>query len=72
MTQMTIEEVHQYLGNKAVRAALRRAKIDEKGTYQEFMEQLYDDIDESIYALQATRELRQTDSEDRIINPAIK
>jgi hypothetical protein len=40
--------------------------LGDGGTYQEFIEQLYADIDESIYELQASRELRQNDSEDRI------
>lgn len=37
-----------------------------EGTYQDFVSRLYADLDESIYALQATPELRQADSEDRI------
>lgn len=66
MTQITLEDFNRYANRKTVAAAFRRLKISEEGTYQEFMEQLYDDIDESIYALQASRELRQNDGEDRI------
>lgn len=63
---ITIEQFERYAGKKKVEAAIRREWICEKGTYHEFVEQLYDDIDESIYALQSTRELRQKDGEDRI------
>lgn len=66
MTQITLEEFQRFAGRKTVQAALRREWISEEGTYQEFVEQLYSDIDESIYALQASRELRQNDCEDRI------
>lgn len=66
MSQITLEEFHRFASKKAVQTAFRRAKISEEGTYGEFVEQLYEDIDESIYAMQATRELRQNDSEDRL------
>lgn len=64
--QMTLEQFQRFAGKRFVQAALRRERIGEEGTYQDFVSQLYADLDESIYALQATRELRQKDSEDRI------
>ncbi|QNP49343.1 hypothetical protein [Diaphorobacter aerolatus] len=45
---------------------IRREMLADGGNYEEFIEQLYADIDESIYELQASRELRQNDTEDRI------
>lgn len=66
MTQITLDQFQRFAGKKTVQAAIRRIRIGEEGTYEEFLEQLYEDIDDSIYALQATRELRQGDCEDRI------
>lgn len=66
MRHITLEEFNRYAGKKKVQAALRRAWISEEGTYQEFVDQLYEDLDEAIYALQASREMRQEDGEDRI------
>ena len=66
MKQITLDQLQRLLGEKVLQAAIRRAWISEEGTYEEFVEQLYEDIDESIYALQASRELRQDDCEDRI------
>lgn len=62
----TLTEFYRFASRKTVQAALRREYIDEEGTYEEFIEQLYRDIDAEIYALQASREMRQEDSEDRI------
>jgi hypothetical protein len=64
--QTTLEQFQRFAGKRNVQAALRREWISEEGTYQDFVSQLYADLDESIYALQATPELRQADSEDRI------
>lgn len=64
--QTTLEQFQRFAGKRIVQAALRREWISEEGTYQDFVSQLYADLDESIYALQATPELRQQDSEDRI------
>lgn len=67
MTQpTTLEQFERFAGRRIVQAALRREWIIEEGTYQDFVAQLYIDLDESIYALQATRDLRQKDSEDRL------
>lgn len=49
-----------------VQAAFRRVKISDGGSYDDFVELLYEDIDKLIYNMQAGRELRQTDSEDRL------
>ena len=64
--QTTLEQFQRFAGKRIVQAALRREWISEEGTYQDFVSQLYTDLDESIYALQATPELRQKDGEDRI------
>lgn len=66
MSHITLEQFNRYAGKKNVQAALARARISEEGTYQEFVDQLYEDLDQTIYALQASREMRQEDSEDRI------
>lgn len=63
---ISLEDYYRYSPKPAVQAMIRRQMLSEGGTYVEFIEQLYADIDESIYQLQATRELRQKDSEDRI------
>lgn len=63
---ISLEDYYRYSPKPAVQATLRRQMLGEGGTYEEFIEQLYADIDESIYELQASRELRQNDSEDRI------
>jgi len=63
---ISLEDYYRYSPRPAVQATIRRQMIGEGGTYQEFIEQLYADIDDSIYELQASRELRQNDSEDRI------
>jgi hypothetical protein len=66
VTMISLEDYYRYSPKPAVQAMIRREMLGEGGTYAEFIEQLYADIDESIHALQATRELRQEDSEDRI------
>lgn len=66
MTTISLEDYYRYSPKPAVQATIRRQMLGEGGTYEEFIEQLYADIDESIYELQASRELRQNDSEDRI------
>lgn len=63
---ISLEEYYRYSSRPAVQARIRREMIGDGGNYEEFIEQLYADIDESIYELQATRELRQDDGEDRI------
>lgn len=62
----TLTEFYRFASRKTVQAALWREHIGEEGTYEEFIEQLYRDIDAEVYALQASREMRQEDSEDRI------
>ena len=64
--QTTLEQFQRFAGKRFVQAALHREWIIDEGTYKDFVAQLYVDLDESIYALQATRDLRQKDSEDRI------
>lgn len=66
MNSISLEDFYRYAPKKVVQSTLRRAKISEEGSYEEFIEQLYSDIDESIYDMQAGRELRQNDSEDRL------
>lgn len=66
MSHITLEDFQRFVGAKIFQATIRRLKIENGGTYSEFVEQLYDDIDESIFSLQASRELRQEDNEDRI------
>lgn len=63
---ISLEDYYRYSPRPVVQATIRRQMICDGGTYQEFIEQLYADIDESIYELQASRELRQNDNEDRI------
>ncbi|WP_208943052.1 hypothetical protein [Paracidovorax avenae] len=63
---ISLEDYYRYSPRPVVQATIRREMLGDGGTYQEFIEQLYADIDESIYELQATRELRQEDGEDRI------
>jgi hypothetical protein len=66
MSHITLDQFNRYAGKKNVQAAFSRARISEEGSYQEFVAQLYEDLDQAIYALQASREMRQEDSEDRI------
>ena len=66
MTSISLQDFERYSSKRAVQASLRRAKISEEGTYEEFVGQLYDDIDQLIYRMQGGPELRQTDSEDRL------
>jgi hypothetical protein len=66
MSHITLEQFNRYAGKRNVQTAFARARISEEGTYQEFIDQLYEDLDQAIYALQASRELRQEDGEDRI------
>jgi hypothetical protein len=61
-----LTDYYRYIPRPTVQATIRRELLGEGGTYEEFIEQLYADIDESIYALQSTREHRQEDGEDRI------
>lgn len=49
-----------------VRDSLMRHHLATAGTYTEFVDFLYQDLDRAIYALQAGRELLQEDSEDRL------
>jgi hypothetical protein len=66
MTSISLQDFERYSSKRAVQASLRRAKISEEGSYEEFVDQLYDDIDQLIYSMQAGREVRQKDSEDRL------
>lgn len=66
MNSISLEEFTRYGNRKTVQAALRRIKISDDGSYEEFVEQLYNDIDDLIYDMQAGRELRQKDGEDRL------
>jgi hypothetical protein len=66
VSHITLEQFNRYVGKKVVQAAFNRARIGEDGTYPEFIEQLYKDLDQAIYDLQASREMRQNDGEDRI------
>lgn len=66
MTSISLHDFERYSSKRAVQASLRRAKISEEGTYEEFVGQLYDDIDQLIYRMQGGPELRQKDSEDRL------
>lgn len=66
MTVITLQDLERYATKRAVQATLRRVKISEEGTYDEFVGQLYDDIDQLIYRMQSGPELRQNDSEDRL------
>lgn len=66
MNSISLEDYERYSSRKVVQATLRRVKISEEGTYQEFIEQLYDDIDQLIYTMQAGLELRRNDTEDRL------
>lgn len=53
-------------GDRNLEAAFARARIAKEGIYDEFVERLYDDLDEVIYSLQRNPELLQGDVEDRI------
>lgn len=53
MTLITLQDLERYATKRAVQATLRRVKISEEGSYEEFVEQLYDDIDQLIYSMQA-------------------
>ena len=66
MTSLSLQDLERLLSKPAVQASLRRAKISEDGSYEEFVSQLYADIDQLIYQMQSGPELRQTDSEDRL------
>lgn len=66
MTQISLKDFERYSSRKAIQATLRRVKISEEGSYEEFVDQLYDDIDQLIYRMQAGPEVRQSDSEDRL------
>lgn len=63
---ISLEDFERYSSKKTVQAALRRSKISDNGSYDDFVAQLYEDIDDLIYTMQAGRELRQKDSEDRL------
>lgn len=49
-----------------VQGVFKRIWIKKSGTYLDFVQQLYVDIDRSIHEMQATRQLRQLDPEDRL------
>ena len=51
MTVITLQDLERYATKRAVQATLRRVKISEEGTYEEFVGQLYDDIDQLIYRM---------------------
>lgn len=66
MNSINLEEFNRYANRKTVQAALRRLKISDEGSYEDFVKQLYDDIDDLIFDMQSGLELRQKDSEDRL------
>jgi hypothetical protein len=53
-------------GDRHAVSAFKRMRIAREGTYSDFVEQLYNDLDQAIYGLQASAELLQEDGEDRI------
>lgn len=63
---ITSEDFERYGCKRSVQAMIRRERLKEEGSYAEFSTQLYEDIDSLIYDMQASREIRQTDSEDRL------
>lgn len=63
---MTLQEFESLVPEKSVQLAYRRTFISKKGSYDEFVRQLYQDIDGLIYNMQASRELLQDDCEDRL------
>lgn len=63
---ISVDEFSKLTTDKFLRAAIKRSKINVGGTYGEFIEQLYSDIDDLIYDMQGGRELRQKDGEDRL------
>lgn len=66
MTHPTLEDFERFGDRKIVQALFRRLRLCDGGAYLDFIDQLYKDIDEAIFALQASRDLRQEDNEDRI------
>lgn len=62
----SVEQFTVHTPSKYLQAAMRRHLISTSGTYDEFIHQLYLDIDEQIFDMQAGRELRQNDGEDRL------
>jgi hypothetical protein len=69
---LTSEDLATYGKKKYVQAALRRARLSEEGTYSEFAKQLYEDIDNLIFDMQAGREIRQKDTEDRLTDDILR
>lgn len=63
---LTLKEYERLATQAHVQASIRRGQIFAKGTYKEFVEQLYLDMDEIIFDMQTSPELRHTDSEDRL------
>ncbi|MBW8843576.1 MAG: hypothetical protein JF607_01205 [Burkholderiales bacterium] len=63
---LTLLDYERLMGQPVVRASIRRAQICAGGSYDEFVDQLYLDIDQLIYSMQSAPELRQDDSEDRL------
>ena len=66
MSLTTLQDFNRYSSRQTVQASLRRARISDEGPYDEFIDQLYLDIDQVINRMQAGRELRQDDGEDRL------
>lgn len=71
-SNLTSEDLATHGRKKHVQAALRRARLSEEGTYSEFAKQLYEDIDSLIYDMQAGREIRQKDTEDRLTDDILR
>lgn len=63
---LTLLDYERLMGQPVVRASIRRGQICAGGSYCEFVDQLYLDIDQLIYNMQSAPELRQKDSEDRL------
>lgn len=63
---ISVSDFSKLMPDRFLRAAINRSRLRSSGTYPEFIEQLYLDIDDQLYDMQAGRELRQKDSEDRL------
>lgn len=66
MQSVSLRDFEKFSSDAYVQAALQRAKFRIGGAYQDFIRQLYIDLDAAIHSMQAGCELRQIDSEDRL------
>lgn len=67
-----IEEFEKYGRSKEVKETMRRAYIKAEGSYTDFTDQLYADVDKIIYGLQAGRHGLQEDCEDRLTEEILR